>query len=52
MKTIVGILFLIIGLFGLLWLSIKEKDKITHWKIMIAASLGVLAAGGLIILVC
>lgn len=47
---IVGLLFTILGLVSLIIMSIREKDKKTHWKIMIGASCGAFVMGGIIIL--
>lgn len=50
MKIVVGLLFAILGLVPLIIMSIREKDKKTHWKIMISASCGAFVMGGIIIL--
>lgn len=53
MKFIIGIIYLIIGLVTLGTIAIKtikEKDRKTYWKIMIAASSGVFVSGGLILI--
>lgn len=47
---IVGLLFTILGFVHLIIMSIREKNKKTHWKIMVGASCGAFVMGGLIIL--
>lgn len=46
-----GIALLLVGLAPLIYLSCTEKDKQTHWKIIIGASCGALATVGLIFLI-
>lgn len=50
MKHVIGLIALIVGLRALVVMSIEEKDIKTHYKIMVAASLGATITGGLILL--
>ena len=48
---LVGIALLLVGFAPLIYLSCTEKDKQTHWKIMIGAFCGALATVGLIFII-
>ena len=54
MKNFVGIIFIVLGLIPLIryiiQFIIKEIDRKTYFKIMIAASCGVMVFGGIVIL--
>lgn len=50
MQLLLGIIFLVIGLGVLLYLSVKETDRITHWKMIFAACCGVFCLGGFILI--
>ena len=50
MQLLFGIIFLVIGLGVLLHLSVKETDRITHWKMIFSACSGVFCLGGIILI--
>lgn len=50
MKTVLGLLFFILGFFCISVLIFKETDRKTMWKIVISGVCGLLVMGGLIIL--
>lgn len=50
MQLLLGIIFLVIGLGVLLYLSIKETDRITYWKMIFSACSGVFCLGGFILI--
>ena len=49
---IFGTLFLILGFIPLAYLSYKEEDMKTHWKMMISAFCGAFMEGGFLLLLC
>ena len=48
MKNFIAIMFIVFGLVPLILYTINEKDRETFFKIMIAASCGVMVIGGII----
>jgi hypothetical protein len=48
MKSLIGLIFIIVGLIPLIYWTIKEDTKI-YFKIMIAAACGVSVLGGIFI---
>lgn len=50
MKLLLGILFLVIGLVPFGYLTIKEKDRKTYWKMMITSYCSMFILGGTILL--
>ncbi len=50
MQLLFGIIFLVVGLGVLVYLSDKETDRTTLWKITISAYGGALCLAGLILI--